>query len=672
MAQLLTTLQDRFGLSAFRPLQRELIEEALAGRPAVGILPTGGGKSLCYQLPALLLPGATVVISPLISLMKDQVDSLIERGIPAVSLTSHDTWAEMEQKLAMLANGDVKLAFVAPERLQRPDLLAACRVAPVSLIAVDEAHCVSQWGHDFRPDYRNIPAFRQAVGNPPLLALTATARQNVRAEIGSLLGVPGARVFSVSANRENLWLGLERCGTVRERRAKVAYLARTSSGPTIIYVTSRRDTEEWAALLTERLGEPVVPYHAGLPADERTAIQNRFMTGRCRVVVATNAFGMGIDKPDIRAVIHAGMPESLEAYYQEVGRAGRDGLPAVCTMVLVPGQDVRVREFLVTRADDDDDTPPDVKAGRRARFRQMRDFVWTRDRCLREIVLSYFGEHVDERPRPCCSICDPRPLPDNVADTEPAPARKRRRRDKSAVAGDGAAVPDAVPAHPHAETILARLKSWRLERAQALGKPAFVVFGDRDLTGIANAAPRNLDELARCRGIGPHKLELYGEELLAEIAAALDGADAPTAAPPAMAGATASARPELPKGLAVPELFAAPETKSPRPARAELVQQAGELAAAGATVPDIAAQLNRSVATVTDYVLEWVATTADDAWKHVVRRIISPEDYVLIRQALRAEPTDRLKPVFEALGGRYSYDQIRTARTVMKKTGQDQ
>lgn len=611
MSQLLATLRDRFGLSAFRPLQRELIEEALAGRPAVGILPTGGGKSLCYQLPALLLPGATVVISPLISLMKDQVDSLIARGIPAVSLTSHDTWAEMEQKLAMLAEGDVKLAFVAPERLQRPDLLAACRAAPVSLIAVDEAHCVSQWGHDFRPDYQNIPAFRAALGGPPLLALTATARQNVRAEIGSLLGVPNARVFSVSANRANLWLGLERCATVRERQAKVAHLARTSGGPTIIYVTSRRDTEEWAAFLTDRLGEPVVPYHAGLPPDERTAIQNRFMTDRCRVVVATNAFGMGIDKPDIRAVIHAGMPESLEAYYQEVGRAGRDGLPAMCTLVLVPGQDVRVREFLVTRADDDS-APPDVRSGRRERFRQMRDFIWTRDRCLRDIVLRYFGEIVDERPSPCCSVCDPRPLPDEIVAAEPAAPRQRRRRDKTPAASA------AGPSHPQAEAILTRLKAWRLARAQQLGKPAFVIFGDRDLTGIANAAPRDLDELARCRGVGPHKLNLYGEELLAEIAAAL--AEAPN---------------EVAGVVTEDASGAAPES------------------------------------TITS-LIEWLEQTDDERWKHVVRRFISPDDYVAIRHEVRAAPSASVASIVQALDNRFTEIQVRIARAVMKKTGQDQ
>jgi ATP-dependent DNA helicase RecQ len=330
-------------------MQREIISEPLAGRSAVAILPTGGGKSLCYQLPALMLPGVTLVISPLISLMKDQVDSLVERGVRAIAINSQDTPSEGHQKLSALASGRIKLAFVAPERLKNPAFLAAVTAAQVSLLAVDEAHCVSQWGHDFRPDYRYIREFRNAIGNPPLLALTATAKPEVRLDLMKQLGIEDVPVFSASANRANLWLGIESCATVAEKRAKIAHLARHSGGSTIIYASSRKDTETWAAMLVQEMNEPVAYYHAGLSPSARTAVQNRFMTGLDRVVVATNAFGMGIDKPDIRAVIHAGVSDSLEAYFQEIGRAGRDGQPAACTMVLVPGMDVRVREFLLNK-----------------------------------------------------------------------------------------------------------------------------------------------------------------------------------------------------------------------------------------------------------------------------------------------------------------------------------
>ncbi|HLN65260.1 MAG TPA: RecQ family ATP-dependent DNA helicase, partial [Symbiobacteriaceae bacterium] len=304
--QLEDQLQHYFGFSSFRPLQKEIVQEVLAGKHAVAILPTGSGKSLCYQLPALLSPGITIVISPLISLMKDQVDSLVQRGVSAVAVTSHDTADEGRSKLAALSRGEVKLLFAAPERLQNQAFLAALRDAalPVSLLAVDEAHCVSQWGHDFRPEYRQIPDFHRAIGQPPLLALTATARPSVQSDLQQQLGVPEARVFKASADRPNLWFGVDHCQSEAEREAKLAHLIRRANGSAIIYVTSRKEADHWADALSAALGERVLCYHGGMGADERTAVQNQFMTDQVRVVVATNAFGMGIDKPDIRLVLH--------------------------------------------------------------------------------------------------------------------------------------------------------------------------------------------------------------------------------------------------------------------------------------------------------------------------------------------------------------------------------
>src|SRR5690625_1649859 len=251
-------------------MQREVVASVLQGNSCLAVLPTGGGKSLCYQLPALVLPGITLVVSPLISLMKDQVDALVDRNIAAVSINSHDTFEEMDRKLTDVRAGQVRLVYVAPERLKNGAFLDACRHAQVSLIAVDEAHCVSQWGHDFRPDYRFIKDFRRAVGHPPLLALTATATERVQRDIASHLGIDDGDQYIAGVDRPNLWLGLERCTKVAEKRGKIVSLVERVAGSAIVYTSSRREADELASIIQDSLGEPVAAYHAGLPADERT------------------------------------------------------------------------------------------------------------------------------------------------------------------------------------------------------------------------------------------------------------------------------------------------------------------------------------------------------------------------------------------------------------------
>ncbi|MFZ5816415.1 MAG: RecQ family ATP-dependent DNA helicase [Bacillota bacterium] len=711
---LVGALRTHFGLPAFRPLQAEIIRTVLEGGSAMAILPTGGGKSLCYQLPALLLPGLTLVISPLISLMKDQVDSLVERGMAAVAINSQDTGPEGRQKLEQLARGELRLVFVAPERLKSSSFLAACQRAKISLLAVDEAHCVSQWGHDFRPDYRYIKDFRLSVGAPPVLALTATARPQVQRDVMLHLGIEGAPVFRGSADRPNLWLGIEPCQTVAEKRAKLVHLARESGGATILYVSSRKDAESLAELLEAELGEPVAAYHAGLAAPDRTAVQNRFMAGLCRVVVATNAFGMGIDKPDIRAVIHAGVPDSLEAYFQEVGRAGRDGLPSACTMVILPGMDVKVREFLLQREQVDGAavdalfdriaaldpgwlqpwSEPDplallvvshlqamgcvevIHSGegglevglarplrpadreelqrrlqeyeqqRQERFRAMKRFVYRAEECRRQLLLRYFGEP----PRPlgadCCSTCHPRPLP--AVAVAPRPERSRRER--------AAALPEEAPApHPLAARLLERLKLWRRAQAGALKVPAYVVFGDRDLEGIANAAPQTLDQLAACRGIGSRKLAMYGAALLAEIQAVLSAeAEAGTGAE---SGTGAGGGPEEPAPEAPPPK---PAAAPPRIRRFELLARASARFARGEGPAAVAAALGQPERAVWRCFLLWLATDQSEAWRAAVRALLSPEEYRAIRTALQEGGP---------LPERYSRQQVQLVQVILSKTG---
>lgn len=639
MLNLEAQLQEHFGFSQFRPMQKEIITEVMAGRSVAGILPTGAGKSLCYQLPALLLPGATIVISPLISLMKDQTDGLTERGIPALNLTSHDTAAEGREKLQAFASGQVKILFVAPERLQNLAFLDACQRVQVSLLAVDEAHCVSQWGHDFRPEYQQIGTFRAAIGNPPLLALTATARPQVQQDVMTQLGIEGAKLVKASADRPNLWLGLEACSTEAERLAVIAHLIGEEQASSIVYVTSRKEAESLSGALTEALGEPVGCYHAGMSAEERTTVQNQFMTDLVRVVVATNAFGMGIDKPDIRLVIHAGVPDSLEAYFQEIGRAGRDGKPARCVMVLLPGRDVKMREFLVRQSGDP--TAWD-------RFKRVRNYIYMEEGCRRSVLLRYFGEQVAPQAEACCSQCHPLVIPNREALARAGAGRKKKGGRVTPTGGSqafgvgarpGGAVQTAAapPGSPEAERaaqLFAHLKEWRRAQAQAKGVPAYVIFGDRDLAGIAEVAPRDLNQLAACKGIGPAKLQQYGEALLAQIAAFQPAAVAP-----------------------------------PKESRAELMAKTAGMISAGETVAGVAAALDRAEGTVWQYIQDWVAADESGAWKAVVAQVLPREGYREIVALLRQTEDGRLKPVFDQLGGRYSFEQIRLARLVQQKAG---
>jgi ATP-dependent DNA helicase RecQ len=336
------TLRERFGLAAFREGQREVIEAVLRGEDALVVRPTGSGKSLCYQLPALLVPGVTVVVSPLIALMKDQRDALAARGLPVIAINSALDPEEAADALGTIRSGRARMVLVAPERFRSAPFLGALASVDVSLLAVDEAHCVSEWGHEFRPDYRRLGAVREALGAPTVIALTATATPRVRRDILDQLGIPRAKVSISGFDRPNLHFEVARVSGKDDKLARLRGLVRAvaGDGAGIIYCASRKDAEEVAARL--RIGF----YHARLEPDERTRVQNAFKSGECNVLAATNAFGMGIDRPDVRFVAHYSMPRSLEAYYQEAGRAGRDGGPARCVL-MYNYADRRVHDFMI-------------------------------------------------------------------------------------------------------------------------------------------------------------------------------------------------------------------------------------------------------------------------------------------------------------------------------------
>ena len=324
-------LKRYWGYDSFRPVQEEIIDSVLAGHDTLGLLPTGGGKSITFQVPALMLDGLTVVITPLISLMKDQVDNLLDRGVRAVLFHSGLSRREKELAMTRCRLGKAKLAYLSPERLLNPDFMAELRTLDVSLIVVDEAHCISQWGHDFRPSYLRIAQLRDIVGpQVPVLALTASATPHVRADILSSLRMREPAVFEKSFRRDNISYILRR-DDVKERT--LLRVMNGTSGCAIVYVRSRRRTVELARYLTSQ-GIPAEAYHAGLDPEEKNHRQNLWKDDRVRVMVATNAFGMGIDKPDVRTVVHFDLPSSLEEYYQEAGRAGRDGRPSFAVAIV--------------------------------------------------------------------------------------------------------------------------------------------------------------------------------------------------------------------------------------------------------------------------------------------------------------------------------------------------
>jgi ATP-dependent DNA helicase RecQ len=677
-AQLERALHARFGLSAFRPGQREAAQAVLDGRDVVAVMPTGAGKSLCFQLPALVLGGLTVVVSPLIALMKDQVDGLRARGIPAAALHSGLSPEERNTVEGELARGSLSLLYIAPERLASGAFREMLRRARPVRLVIDEAHCISQWGHDFRPDYRRLAGLRTELG-VAVAGFTATATPEVRADIAAQLGLQSPLELVTGFERANLTLAVESCRGRDEKEAALRRLLTEVGPPGIVYAATRKSVELWADVLAGQ-GLRTGRYHGGLDDEERTRVQEDFLAGRVEVIAATNAFGMGVDKADIRFVAHAELPGSVEAYYQEVGRAGRDGRPSRCTL-LFSGADVRTQEFFLAAANPSasvvravwrllGEGVPDEAIGdrvgsntvtamsaitasrmlRRAaesagiplgtgplplpleplalkarRDRERLDtiirYAFSRG-CRTRFIFDYFAGGATRGAAPRCGTCDVclgwrqgtarplddaellrvrialsavgrlsgrfgvervaqvlvgsrvRPVLDRGLDRIPtygklagmpldevkdllgvladaglverqgidggrpgafvlaltadgfAVARGQRRPElalPSAAAPRGAARKRPKPAEPAGADevdpeLLAKLKSWRTEEARRQGMPPYIVFPDRTLVALAAAQPRTREALLQVRGVGPAKLEAYGERLLQLLA----------------------------------------------------------------------------------------------------------------------------------------------------------
>ncbi|PYZ96788.1 DNA helicase RecQ [Alteribacter lacisalsi] len=403
-------LHKHFGYDRFRPGQETIITRVFQGNPVMGIMPTGGGKSICYQIPSLLFPGLTLVISPLISLMKDQVDELREAQIGSAFINSSLSYEESEAVIASVREGEVKILYVAPERFEMPGFVSLLRTLDVSLIAVDEAHCVSQWGHDFRPSYMRIPGVIQDLGQrPSLLALTATATPEVRDDICRAFGIEADHVVQTGFARDNLSFHVLK-GQDRDRYM-IDYISKNAGEPGIIYASTRKEVERVQELL-ERKGIPAGKYHGGMSSTARQASQEDFVYDRIDVMVATNAFGMGINKSNVRYVLHYQIPRNIESYYQEAGRAGRDGEASECILLYSP-QDVRVQQFLIDQSDSEDDR----KENEYRKLRQMINYCHT-EACLQSFILEYFGDHGADPCGRCSSCTDNRETQDVTRDAQ--------------------------------------------------------------------------------------------------------------------------------------------------------------------------------------------------------------------------------------------------------------
>lgn len=385
-------LKYYYGYDNFRPGQEEIITNILHGQPVLAVLPTGAGKSICFQLPSLVLKGVTLVISPLISLMKDQVENLKQRGIEAAYLDSSMTNDEYGRVIYNVINKKCKFLYVAPERLANSQFIDFARKANITMLAIDEAHCVSQWGRSFRKDYYNIPNFIKNLPVKPLIAaFTATATPDVRSDILQRLEIRQAKIIVTGFDRPNLYFDVQR--TNDKDRDLLDYLSKHKGEAGVVYC-STRDTVESVTVLLNKYGYLALRYHAGLTAEERKSNQELYVNGNINIIVATNAFGMGIDKPNVRFVVHYNMPKNLESYYQEAGRAGRDGKPSEC-LILYNKRDTVINEYLI----DNSLSEPTVVKLEKALLERMSTYCTT-SVCLRKYMLNYFGEPMRDK---CCN-----------------------------------------------------------------------------------------------------------------------------------------------------------------------------------------------------------------------------------------------------------------------------
>jgi ATP-dependent DNA helicase RecQ len=707
-------LKNTFGYNTFRPHQREVIENVLARRDTLAVMPTGGGKSLCYQIPALMLPGLTVVVSPLIALMKDQVEQLRAAGVPALFLNSTLSPEAYAANMEHVRAGDVKLLYVAPETLLTPRIFNLLDSLQVDLLTIDEAHCISEWGHDFRPEYRQLVDVRKRYPKAVCLALTATATQRVRADITRSLGFSQSNEFVASFNRENLYI--EVAPKREPEKQAVRFLERFKDQSGIIYCFSRKQVDELSAHLA-RKGFSVRPYHAGLEDDERHRNQEAFIRDDVQIIVATIAFGMGINKPNVRFVLHYDLPKSIEGYYQEIGRAGRDGLPAHCLLLYSYSDVAKLKYFI------------DQKQGeeRKVAVQHLDAIVrYAEDEknCRRKPLLTYFGENYST---PRCQNCDNCTAAPPVLTDITIPAQKfmscvkrtgerfgaghvidvlrgskgekvlKYEHDKLSTYGIGADLTEKQWMHlakqlvqmgylkqdgefrtlsltdmamealrkrsqvlgqlqeveerprnkearktdlDYNHALFAILRQKRKELADEAGVPPYVIFSDRTLVEMATYYPQSLESLLAISGVGQAKLAQYGEAFLQVI------------------GPYCQKRGLEEKKK---EDGRKKEEKSDSGRRYVIV---GEAYNAGESVEALMKRYAVAAGTILDHLARYASAgnklrNGDDLW---ALSSASPDEQKAAMQAFEELGTAFLKPVFDKLGGKIDYDELKILR----------
>jgi len=615
---LLTPLRRYWGYSYFRPLQERVVKSLLAGHDTCVVMPTGGGKSLCYQLPAVISEKTAVVISPLIALMQDQSAQLAQMGIPSAVLNSTLSSGDQSRVMRQAREGAYRLLYLSPERLQRPDTLVWLQQVPIAFFAIDEAHCISEWGHEFRPEYRQLSKLRGSFPDRPIAAFTASATRHVRHDILSQLQLRNPDKYIASFHRSNLRYFVRECESWDQLDLLLAGLRHYGEGNVIVYSPTINRVEETVDYLGDR-GIAAVAYHAKMQNEDRRRNQERWMSDEVRVLVGTIAFGLGINKATVRAVIHLALPKSIEQYYQEAGRAGRDGDPADCLM-LWQKKDAGLLGYFANQILD-----PAERERAWQRYHIIREFVES-GKCRHRQICQHFGETPKWTACGACDVCSQAPawLAQTVV-SEP----KKRRRYRIDVPVAQAEIPAIPPADGEEAELREYLREWRRAESREHGMAAFMVMHDSTLEEICRRKPKFFAELRQITGIGERKAEMFGQKLLDALARFRAGARA-----------------------------AAAQEKKTAPAMETL-----RLLQAGKNFAEIAEIRGRQLSTV----IGAVASLVEAGLIEFSPDWIDRNRYAVIEAACAKRGLEWLKPLKDALPPEISYDEIRLVVAKLRK-----